>query len=94
MAAGVVSVLVARGTLGVLTSFLPYDLRRNLAFSIDTPVLLFAAVASLGTSLLFGLLPAVHSTRPDLLAITKLITVFDTYDSEKEALASFAAPSA
>lgn len=25
----------------------------------------------------------------DLLAITKLITVFDTYDDEKEALASF-----
>jgi len=25
----------------------------------------------------------------DLLAITKLITVFDTYDSEAEALASF-----
>ena len=25
----------------------------------------------------------------DLLAITKLITVFDTYDSEKEAIASF-----
>ena len=27
----------------------------------------------------------------DLLAITKLITVFDTYDNEKEALASFKA---
>jgi len=26
----------------------------------------------------------------DLLAITKLITVFDTYDNEKEAIASFA----
>jgi anti-sigma B factor antagonist len=28
----------------------------------------------------------------DLLAITKLITVFDTFDNEKEALASFAQP--
>ncbi|HKP84866.1 MAG TPA: STAS domain-containing protein [Blastocatellia bacterium] len=28
----------------------------------------------------------------DLLAITKLITVFDTYDTEKEALDSFTSP--
>lgn len=43
-----------------------------------------------------GQLKLVNLTKriQDLLAITKLITVFDTYDSEKEALASFAAPSA
>jgi anti-sigma B factor antagonist len=38
-----------------------------------------------------GQLKLVNLTRriQDLLAITKLITVFDTYDDEKEALASF-----
>jgi anti-sigma B factor antagonist len=43
-----------------------------------------------------GQLKLVNLTRriQDLLAITKLITVFDTYDSEKEALASFNAPPA
>lgn len=38
-----------------------------------------------------GQLKLVNLTKriQDLLAITKLITVFDTYDEEKEALASF-----
>ena len=34
-------------------------------------MLAFAALVSLGTSLLFGLLPAIRSTRSDLLAATK-----------------------
>ena|SRR5215216_5052659 len=40
-----------------------------------------------------GQLKLVNLTKriQDLLAITKLITVFDTYDNEKEALASFTA---
>jgi anti-sigma B factor antagonist len=40
-----------------------------------------------------GQLKLVNLTKriQDLLAITKLITVFDTYDSEKEAIASFTA---
>ena len=37
------------------------------------------------------LTPAPPERIQDLLAITKLITVFDTYDSEKEAIASFTA---
>ena len=38
-----------------------------------------------------GQLKLVHLTKKvqDLLAITKLITVFETYDSEKEAIESF-----
>ena len=38
-----------------------------------------------------GQLKLVNLTKriQDLLAITKLITVFDTYDSEKEAIASY-----
>lgn len=69
--AGVVSVAVARGTLRLLTSFLPAELTRTIEFGIDAPVLAFAAVVSLATTLVFGLLPALHSTRPDLLAVTK-----------------------
>ncbi|HXG92935.1 MAG TPA: STAS domain-containing protein [Blastocatellia bacterium] len=40
-----------------------------------------------------GQLKLVNLTKriQDLLAITKLITVFDTYDNEKDALASFSA---
>jgi len=69
--AGVLSILVAKSTLGLLTSFLPTELIRSIDFRLDLPVLLFAAVVSLGTSLLFGLFPAIHSTRPDLIAVTK-----------------------
>ena len=38
-----------------------------------------------------GSLKLLHLTKriTDLLAITKLLTVFETYDTEKEALASF-----
>jgi predicted permease len=69
--AGGASLLVARGTLSLLISFLPVDLGRNISFGIDTPVLIFAAAVSLGTTLLFGLLPAIHSTRADLITVTK-----------------------
>ena len=37
----------------------------------NVPVLLFAAALTLGTGLLFGLFPALHSTRPDLLSALK-----------------------
>jgi predicted permease len=71
VAAGIASLVVARGTLTVIVSFLPSDLSQTVDFGLDAPVLLFAMAVSLGTSFLFGLLPAVHSTRPDLLAVTK-----------------------
>ncbi|MEZ4585248.1 MAG: ABC transporter permease [Gemmatimonadales bacterium] len=69
--AGVLSIAVSRATLGLLVSFLPEGLAQAIDFQLDLPVLAFAAVVSLGTSLAFGLLPAIHSTRPDLIAITK-----------------------
>jgi predicted permease len=69
--AGVASVFVARGTLALIVSFLPPELTQAVDFSQGGPVLVFAALAALGTSLLFGLIPALQSTRPDLLAITK-----------------------
>jgi len=71
VAAGIASLAVARGTLVLITSFLPAQLTQALDFRLDGPVLAFAALIALGTSFLFGLLPAVHSTRPDLLAVTK-----------------------
>ena len=39
--------------------------------ALDLPVLLFAAALTLGTGLLFGLFPALHSTRPNLLSALK-----------------------
>ncbi|MGQ0649645.1 MAG: ABC transporter permease [Gemmatimonadaceae bacterium] len=65
--AGAVSLLVARWTLALMASLLPADAGQVLQFQIRWPVVLFAGVLSLGTGLLFGLFPALHSTRPDLI---------------------------
>ena len=69
--AGGLSLLVAQGTLGLITSFLPGDLTRNIPFAIDGSVLWFAAALSIGTAFLFGVLPALQATRPDLLSVIK-----------------------
>ncbi len=69
--AGGVSILVARWTLHVIASLLPTRAAETIQFEIDLPVLLFAAGLTLGTGLLFGLFPALHSTRPDLVSSLK-----------------------
>ena len=65
---GIVSLFVANLTLGLLTALLPVDTASTLHFSLHTSVVVFAAVLSLGTGLLFGLFPALQSTRPDLVS--------------------------
>jgi predicted permease len=71
MFAGCASIVVARWTLNLTASLLPAEAVRTLQFELDLPVLLFAAVLTLGTGLLFGLFPALHSTRPDLMSTLK-----------------------
>jgi len=64
---GVASLLVAHWTLGLIASLLPPDASSSLVFELQPSVLLFAALVSLGTGLLFGIFPALHSTRSDLI---------------------------
>ncbi len=68
---GAAGLLVARWTLDLIASLLPEDASRTLVFSLDPPVLLFAGALALGTGLLFGLFPAIHTTRPDLVPLLK-----------------------
>jgi predicted permease len=63
---GVVSLLVAHWTLGLIASLLPADATNTARFALRWPIVAFAAAMSIGTGLLFGLFPALHSTRPDL----------------------------
>lgn len=64
---GAASVLVARWTLSFIGgAFLPAEIAAGLHLS--PPMLGFAAALSIGTGLLFGLYPALHTTRPDLSA--------------------------
>jgi predicted permease len=68
---GVAGLLVARWTLDLIVSIMPDDAADMIPLAIDTPVLLFAAALTIATGVLFGLFPALHSTRPDLVPLLK-----------------------
>jgi len=64
---GIVSLLVAHFTLGLLMMLLPSRQTTMVQFGLSWGIIGFAAVLSLGTGLLFGIFPALQSTRPDLV---------------------------
>jgi predicted permease len=68
---GLAGILVAGWTLSLIAAMLPADVTRTLAFRIDASVMLFAAALAIATGLIFGLFPALHSTRPDLVSTLK-----------------------
>jgi predicted permease len=68
---GVAGVVVAYWTLHLISSLLPSDAMTSLRLGLDGTALMFVAALALGTGLLFGLFPALHSTRPDLLSALK-----------------------
>ena len=68
---GAAGVVVAHWTLTGMAALLPEDAVGALNLQLDAEMLLFAAGLSLGTGLLFGLFPAIHSTRPNLITALK-----------------------
>lgn len=64
---GVASLIVAKWTLAGISSLLPPEATRTLVFQLQPSVIWFSAALSIGTGLLFGMFPALHSTRPDLV---------------------------
>ena len=68
---GIAGLVVARWTLGAMASLLPADLAPLIPIGLDATALVFAAALAIGTGILFGLFPALHSTRPDLLPTLK-----------------------
>jgi predicted permease len=65
------SLLVARAALAAVASFVPdaaLGTGTSLALELRPAVFAFAAAVSLGSALLFGLFPALHATRADLLS--------------------------
>ncbi len=68
---GAASLMVARGTLQFIASILPAEAAATLAIELSPSVLLFAAAVSIGTGFLFGMYPALHSTRPDLMTLVR-----------------------
>jgi predicted permease len=71
---GLASLVVARWTLSALAAMLPPDASGTFHFGLSTPVVLFAAALSIGTGVLFGMFPALHSTRPDLISTLRANT--------------------
>ncbi len=64
---GAMSIFVAHWTLVSIMSMLPPDSAQTLNFQLHLSVVWFAAAMSVGTGVLFGLFPALQSTRPDLV---------------------------
>jgi predicted permease len=68
---GMAGLVVAHWTLVLVVSLLPTEVQHTIAFSMSGTVILFGIVLTFATGLLFGLFPAIHSTRPDLVSTLK-----------------------
>ena len=63
---GAVSLLVAYWTLRLIAGILPNDTASIMDFGLHGSAIVFTAALSLATGVLFGLFPALNSTRSDL----------------------------
>jgi len=68
---GVLGVFVAQWTLNVIAALLPAEAVDTIKLQIDPSVMIFAGALAIATGVLFGLFPALHSTRPDLVSALK-----------------------
>lgn len=68
---GVGGLFVARWTLDLIAALLPAEARDTISIAIDPVVMMFAGALAIGTGLVFGLFPALHATRPDLVSALK-----------------------
>jgi len=68
---GMAGLVVAQWTLNLMLAILPKEATNSVAAQVDMPVVLFAAALTLATGLLFGLFPALHSTRAELVSALK-----------------------
>jgi predicted permease len=64
---GAVSLVVAYWTLNGIVRMLPPQAALTMNFSLSTMAVLFTAGLSVLTGIVFGLIPAIQSTRPDLV---------------------------
>jgi predicted permease len=68
---GALGLLVARWTLALIGAMLPAEASRILVLELDLTMMAFAATLAVATGLLFGLFPALHSSRPQLATTLK-----------------------
>jgi predicted permease len=69
---GALGLLIAEGCAYLFSRFrIPSDIPVVLDFQLDSRALLFVFLVSLASAILFGLAPALQSTKPDLLTALK-----------------------
>jgi predicted permease len=69
---GALGLLIAEASTHMFSRFrIPSDMPVVLDFQLDSRALLFVFLVSLASAILFGLAPALESTRPDLLTALK-----------------------
>ena len=68
---GILGLAVAHWTLRGISSLLPAEASEVVAFSVQPSVIAFTAALAMVTGVLFGIFPALHSTRPDLASTLK-----------------------
>jgi putative ABC transport system permease protein len=66
LAGGAAGLLLAFWGVDALTGFGPEDLPRISEIGVDRNALLFTLAVSVLTGIIFGLVPAIHASRPDL----------------------------
>ncbi len=69
---GALGLLIAQAGAGLVSRFrIPSDIPVVLDIGLDSRVLVFVLLVSVATAILFGLAPALQSTRPDLVPALK-----------------------
>lgn len=68
---GAASLVVAQWTLSFMGTMVPADAVSTLRFELQPSVVLFAAALAIVTGLVFGMFPALHSTRSDLISVIR-----------------------
>ena len=71
LAAGISGTLLAYWGSQALVTIAPFDVIRLTDTTLDVSVLAFTLVVSVATSVLFGLVPAVHASKVDLIDTLK-----------------------
>ena len=71
IAGGAAGLFVARWMLDIVRTTLPSEASTTLGFELDAPLIAFGFALSMVTALLFGMLPAIHSTRIRVTTMAK-----------------------
>jgi len=71
LSGGILGVLLAASCLRAIPSITSFDLPRAAEIHLDWLVLAFAAALSLATGVLFGLVPSLSASRPDLIRVLR-----------------------